>query len=95
MGIGHSQSWSVAARADGCYIATEASLSGVVARIWSAKLQQWLQGNLDTWVRLLKLEAEARATGFAGPVLHMRVEPASLRRLTPDPRSSAANVPRA
>jgi hypothetical protein len=62
MGVGHHQSWALVARPDGCHVTTEATLSGLVARMWSAKLQQWLQGNLDTWVRLLKLEAEARGS---------------------------------
>ena len=40
---------------------TAQTMSGPLARLVAGRLQQWLQRELDTWLQLLKLEAEARA----------------------------------
>ncbi len=61
MGIRHERSWRLAEHPLGCHVTTEQSMSGLVARLLPGRLQQWLQRELDTWLQLLKLEAEARA----------------------------------
>jgi uncharacterized protein YndB with AHSA1/START domain len=60
--MGHRQTWQLQADADGTHVVTDASMSGLGARLFRKRLNQRLQGDLDALVRLLKLEAEARAT---------------------------------
>lgn len=43
---------------------TEESWSGVLPRLLPAVLRRSLQKTLDSWLRYLKIEAEARATGM-------------------------------
>ncbi|MFV2064995.1 MAG: SRPBCC family protein [Chloroflexota bacterium] len=62
MGISHQQAWHLEPRTGGCHVTVEQAMSGLLARILSGRLQQRLQGDLDTWVRLLKLEAEERSS---------------------------------
>ncbi len=63
------QSWRVAAGATGSRVRTDASMSGLGARLFRRRLNERLQGELDALVSLLKLEAEVR---YAAP----DVEPA-------------------
>lgn len=60
MGIRHEQIWRIEARGEGCHVSTSQSLRGLLARVAAARLRQRAQTSLDTWIRLLKLEAEAR-----------------------------------
>ena len=62
MGIGHQQVWRIEQRPDGCHVSTARSMTGLLARLFSGRLQQRLQGDLDTWVQLLKLEVETRTS---------------------------------
>ena len=45
----------------GCRVSVDATLSGVLARILRRRLQARVQAELDSVVRLLRLEAEVRA----------------------------------
>ncbi len=60
MSVSHARSWRLEERAGACHVSTEQSLSGIVVRLFSGRLLQWSQRELDIWVHLLKLEAESR-----------------------------------
>jgi len=51
--------WS---QAEGSHVSVDASLSGVIARVFRRRLQTWLQDDLDSLLRLLRLEAEMRSS---------------------------------
>lgn len=66
MGIGHRQAWRIEPHSEGCLVVVDASMSGPIARLLKGRLGRRLQGDLDTWLGLLKLEAESRAPEAGG-----------------------------
>lgn len=58
--MSHRQIWTIEPQRDGCRVETQASLSGVGAWLFKARLDERLQADLGAVVQLLKLEAEAR-----------------------------------
>lgn len=65
------QAWSIEAVEDGCHVRGDASLSGIGARLFKARLEQRLRADLAAVVQLLKLEAETRR---AEEIEHARIE---------------------
>ncbi len=53
--------WQIDPAPEGVRVVADATMSGLSARLFDARLRQRLQGELDALVQLLKLEAEARA----------------------------------
>lgn len=64
MGVGHRQSWRIEPRPEGCLVTIDGSMSGPVARLFKGRLRRQAQRDLDAWLRLLKLEAESRASAY-------------------------------
>ena len=60
LGVRSDQSWRLEERPGGSHIRAEQSLSGLVVRLLTSRFQERAQADLDTWTRLLKLEAETR-----------------------------------
>jgi uncharacterized protein YndB with AHSA1/START domain len=60
MSLRHHQSWHIVVRPGGCVVTADEVMTGLAARLFSKRLKRTLQQDLDTWVGLLKLEAEAR-----------------------------------
>ncbi len=54
--------WQIDPVPGGVHVVTDATMSGLSARLFHTRLRQRLQGELDALVQLLKLEAEARVT---------------------------------
>jgi len=59
--IGHQQAWHIEPRDRGCHITADASTTGLTARVLKGRVIRRLQGELDAWTQLLKLEAETRS----------------------------------
>jgi uncharacterized protein YndB with AHSA1/START domain len=58
--MAHRQTWTIRPVPGGCEVTTRASLSGIGAWLFKARLDPRLQGELAAVVQLLKLETEAR-----------------------------------
>ncbi len=56
------QLWRIDQGSDRSHVRTEASMSGLGARLFKGRLSERLQAELDATVQLLKLEAEVRST---------------------------------
>ena len=55
------QTWRLESNATGTHASIDATLTGLGARLFRARLAERLQGELDAMVQLLKLEAEVRS----------------------------------
>jgi hypothetical protein len=56
------QTFRIEPTQSGCHVSVDATLSGVLARILRRRLQARVQAELDSVVRLLRLEAEVRSS---------------------------------
>jgi hypothetical protein len=56
------QACRIGSQAEGSHVSVDASLNGVIARVFRRRLQAWLQADLDSLLRLLRLEAEVRSS---------------------------------
>ncbi len=56
------QACRIVSQAEGSHVSVDASLDGVIARVFRRRLQAWLQADLDSLLRLLRLEAEVRSS---------------------------------
>jgi hypothetical protein len=56
------QACRIGSHVEGSHVSIEASLNGVIARVFRRRLQTWLQDDLDSLLRLLRLEAEVRSS---------------------------------
>lgn len=61
LSLSQGQRWQLEQRPDGTHAAVAATMSGLSARLFRRRYSRRLSGELDALVRLLKLEAEARA----------------------------------
>ncbi len=62
LAIRQRQSWRVEAGSTGSHVRTDASMSGLGARLFRRRLNERLQGELDALVSLVKLESEVRCS---------------------------------
>ncbi len=56
------QTCRIGSHAEGSHVSIDASLSGLIARVFRRRLQTSLQDDLDSLLRLLRLEAEVRSS---------------------------------
>ncbi|CAN5438206.1 hypothetical protein BH24CHL9_BH24CHL9_08660 [soil metagenome] len=66
LGLRAIHAWRIEERPGGCAVTTEASLSGLPARLLPGRMRRLTQQDLEAWVHLLKLEVEVRAAD-SGP----------------------------
>lgn len=59
--LSHRQVWHIEPAAGHCHVSTDASISGLSARLFKARLNERLHGDVEAMVQLLKLEAEVRS----------------------------------
>ncbi len=64
MAMRQRQTWRIEPRqeGEGTHVTTDATMTGLGARLFTVRLNGRLQGELDALVHLLKLEAEVRST---------------------------------
>jgi len=64
MAMRQRQTWRIEPRqeGEGTHVTTDATMTGLSARLFRVRLNERLQGELDALVHLLKLEAEVRST---------------------------------
>ena len=62
LALRHRQAWRIESTDGHCHVSTSASISGLGARLFKARLNERLQGDLEAMVQLLKLEAEVRSS---------------------------------
>ena len=64
--MGHKQAFELEGTEDGCHVVAEATLSGLGAWLFKARLDERLHADLDAMLHLLRLEAETRVAEDQG-----------------------------